>query len=131
MKDLRYPHHPLTQFILYIFSMDTFINSSMNEASRQCDETKVMTLGPYSLVLGLILNNIASRFRKDIPADLKNKIEWEGILLYRGSGLTKMQIDEYKQLIGATEERVYYIGIKETFEKFISLVGFTSTQINR
>ena len=37
--------------------------------------------------------------------NLKNKIENEGILLYRGTGLKKEQLQEYKDLVGETEVR--------------------------
>jgi hypothetical protein len=34
-------------------------------------------------------------------------------------------------LVGAKEERTYFIGVKETFDKFMTLIGFTSTLLNR
>jgi hypothetical protein len=48
--------HPVTQTLIYIHSMETFIFGDMKKASLNKDITKVKTLGPYADVLAKILN---------------------------------------------------------------------------
>jgi len=69
--------------ILKSFTMETFLYSTVNEAQRKGDLSKVDTLGPYSYALHLILAWAASK-RTDIDTErFKN-----GVVLYRGYGLT-------------------------------------------
>ena len=46
----------MTQIMVYIHSMETFIYKDLKKASLNKDITKVKTLGPYAYVLGEILN---------------------------------------------------------------------------
>ena len=57
--------HPITKFILYLHTLETFLYKDLKLASREKDESKIMTLGPYALVLSYILSS----------ADYKNKTE--------------------------------------------------------
>ena len=50
------PSHPVTQTLIYIHSMETFIYGDLKKASLNKDITKVRTLGPYAAVMGRILN---------------------------------------------------------------------------
>ena len=54
----------MTQTLIYIHSMETFIYKDLKKASLQKDITKVKTLGPYAKVIGTILEK-----------SLKKKIE--------------------------------------------------------
>ena len=55
-EKLHDPDHPVTQIMVYIHSMETFIYKDLKKASLNKDITKVKTLGPYAYVLGEILN---------------------------------------------------------------------------
>ena len=55
-KILHDPDHPVTQTLIYIHSMETFIYGDLKKASLNKDITKIKTLGPYAYVLGEILN---------------------------------------------------------------------------
>jgi hypothetical protein len=55
ISPLADPEHPLTQLILWIYTIEGFIYSTMNTASRNGDESRIPTLGPYSIVLSYIL----------------------------------------------------------------------------
>ena len=57
--------HPITKFILYLHTLETFLYKDLKTASREKDESKIMTLGPYALVLSYILSS----------ANYKNKPE--------------------------------------------------------
>ena len=49
--------HKITQFLLFIHSMETFIYQDLKTASRFKDKTKILTLGPYAACLSNILSN--------------------------------------------------------------------------
>ena len=51
------PDHWVTQTLVYIHSMETFIYKDLKKASLEKDITKVKTLGPYASVMGRIINN--------------------------------------------------------------------------
>ena len=51
------PDHLVTQTLLYIHAMETFIYKDLKKASLEKDITKVKTLGPYAFVLSEILEN--------------------------------------------------------------------------
>ena len=67
---LKDPDHPVTQTLIYIHSMETFIYGDMKKASLNKDITKVKTLGPYASVIGEILINT---FGKKLLNDKKLK----------------------------------------------------------
>ena len=52
---LHDPDHPVTQTLIYIHSMETFIYKDMKKASLNKDITKVKTLGPYAFVTTKII----------------------------------------------------------------------------
>ncbi len=47
--------HCVTQTLIYIHSMETFIYKDLKKACLQKDITKVKTLGPYAWVMSCIL----------------------------------------------------------------------------
>ena len=47
--------HPVTQTLIYIHSMETFIYKDLKNASLQKDITKVLTLGPYFIAINEII----------------------------------------------------------------------------
>lgn len=51
LEVLQDPSYSITNGILKIFSMSTFINDSINEASRFREQNKVQTLGPFCFIL--------------------------------------------------------------------------------
>ena len=48
-------NNQVTKAIMYLYSMETFIYTAINRASRNQDETKVRTLGPYAVLLAQIV----------------------------------------------------------------------------
>ena len=59
-KILRDTSHRITQFLLYLHSQETFLYKDLKKASREKDQSKIMTLGPYALALSYILTNSKS-----------------------------------------------------------------------
>ncbi len=65
MKEASDPESPITKMILCLYSMETFLYSEINRASRDKDKSKISTLGPYSFVLSWIVQR-TQLMRKDI-----------------------------------------------------------------
>jgi hypothetical protein len=81
-KILEDKSHKITKFILYLHTLESFLYKELKHASRNKDEDKIMSLGPYALVLTYILNK-------------SNQIkENERIFVYRGMKMTKQQFSE-------------------------------------
>ena len=80
----------MVRLIIYIYSMQTFINKSLNKASREKNLTKSKTLGPFAAVLGQIVQSAAEN------RDVINKITpLSPVNLFRGLTLTKQEISEF------------------------------------
>ena len=95
ISPLADPEHPLTQLILWIYTIEGFIYSAMNTASRNGDESRIPTLGPYSLVLNFILNYSPHKRSSSIRKQFE-----EGCTLFRGTGMALSLFNEFKQLKG-------------------------------
>lgn len=54
---LAKPKDPMTQFLLYMWSLETFIYDDVNKALRFKDENSVENLGPFCFCLSKILNS--------------------------------------------------------------------------
>jgi len=54
LKDIN---HKVTQTLLYIHTMQTFIYSELKKASLKKDSSKILSLGPYASVLSFIIEN--------------------------------------------------------------------------
>ena len=52
---LHDPSHKVTQTLIYIHSMETFIYKDLKKASLQKDVTKILTFGPYAYAITLII----------------------------------------------------------------------------
>ena len=96
--------------------METFLYSTLNVAGRTKDQTRIHTLGPFTLALASSVYGAEKSRPEDVESLPKYKREkgfWDGewIILYRGLKLTTAEIEEYKSLKG----------------KKINLCGFQST----
>ena len=54
-KILSDPNHPFVQTLVYIYSMETFVFSEMNKASRSKDKSKIKFYGAYAAALSYII----------------------------------------------------------------------------
>ena len=54
-KILKNFDHPVTQKLLYIYPIKTFIYSELKKASLKKDYTRIPTLGPYAAALSYIV----------------------------------------------------------------------------
>lgn len=59
-------------FLLYIHTLETFPFEVLKKSSREKDESKILTLGPYSFALSFILAH---------PKPNQNP---KGLIVYRG-----------------------------------------------
>ena len=83
LEILQNPEHPVTQTLIYIHSMETFIYKDLKKASLEKDITKVKTLGPYAHMMSVILE---TSFNKKLINDKKlwrkyDEFLFRGILL--------------------------------------------------
>lgn len=81
------PYHPIVMTLLYIFSMETFLPSVMNEANRAQDLSKIDSIGPFAKALMMIVA-YSNCWRGDaLIGELS---------LWRGLQLTKADIEDYR-----------------------------------
>ena len=59
-KILSNTSHKTTQFLLYLHTQETFLYKDLKKASREKDQSKIMSLGPYALALSYILTKSKS-----------------------------------------------------------------------
>ena len=55
-KILSDPNHEFVKKLIYIYSMQSFIFSEMNKASRNKDKTKIEFYGPLASAIGYIIH---------------------------------------------------------------------------
>ena len=103
-KVLADPNHNLVKTLIYIYSMESFIFSEMNKASRMKDESKIKFYGAFASALGFIIH-CGNHKGANLDRDFK---------VYRGLQMTK-------------EELELRFGIDTT----INLQGFTSTSLSK
>ena len=132
----------LVTFIIYIFSLETFVYSQLNAAIKSKDESIVETLGPYAWVFNQILE-VAPSKRYDIDLDRFSK----GVVLYRGTGLKDTQIKEFVSRVPVSnickiEDLKKIAGSKSKVNRQqskarlvktakFSIIGYISTSLNR
>ena len=88
------PKNPITQNLLFMYTMETWLYRDLNAAGRTKDQSKIMTLGPYANALSWILADAEYCGRKDDPESFLNSNE-DFMTLYRGLKLTQDQLNEY------------------------------------
>ena len=47
----------MTKYLLYLHTMETFIYRELKNASRNQDDERIESLGPYAMCLSYILGN--------------------------------------------------------------------------
>ena len=85
-KILSDANHPITQHIIYLYSMESFIYADLNKASRKKDEKKIKYYGAFAAALSYIIYS-ANQNRE------ANKLEGS-TKLYRGLKMSKEKADE-------------------------------------
>ena len=90
------PESDIVCAMLYIYSMETFIYSAVNSATRDHDESKIQSLGPLACALAIIL----SFGEKRRPIDSESLPRDKFTDLYRGLNLPADVIQQYKNLKG-------------------------------
>lgn len=53
---LSNPNHEFVKTLIYIYSMQSFVFSEMNKASRKKDKSKIEWYGPFASALGFIVH---------------------------------------------------------------------------
>ena len=102
-KILSNPDHPFVKTLIYIYSMESFVFSEMNRASRMKDVSKIRFYGAYASALGYVIHS----------GNFKNTNLEKEITAYRGLTLPR-------------EELL----LKYREGEKINLQGFTSTTLS-
>ncbi len=77
MKILENTSHKITRLLLFLHTQETFLNYDLKIASREKDESKIMSLGPYALTLTYILAKAKSKKVKEL------KFVYRGMKMFR------------------------------------------------
>ena len=109
---------------LYLYTISGWLFAELNKGSREGDQAKVDTLGPFAQTFGKIIGGATAMKRTDI-AEMKDLLEKKGTKLYRGTGLTQEELMTYKALIGKKSKD------KHDKSHLMCLTGFISTSMNR
>ena len=94
---LENPRSSVTQVMLYIFSMECFLQKSLYDAIKYSDESKVDTLGPYAHVMSIIVREAGVN-----RSDISNHIYLDSHF-YRGTSLSENEIQKYRENINMME----------------------------
>ena len=81
------------KLIMNMYSMESFLYKELNRASRDKDQSKVATLGPYAYVLAKILQRMNPAINKgeDFVFDKRAP----GFVTYRGLSLSQTEVDKF------------------------------------
>ena len=99
------PENKLVKTIMYIYSMQSFVFTEVNKASRNKDVTKIKFYGPFAVALSCIIHAANIKKKEKLPKKFTT---------YRGLKLTEEEIDK-----------------EYTEGESINLLGFTSTSTDR
>lgn len=97
---LSNPNHAITQHILYLYSMESFIYTDLNRACRDQDEEEIPYYGAFAAALSYILYNANAN------RSCTNKINGKSTL-YRGLKMSQLEIDTY--VVGSRQNLTGYI----------------------
>lgn len=101
-KILSNPKHPFVKILLYIYSMQSFVYSEMNKASRSKDRSKIKFYGAYASALGFIIH----------CGNKQDRTLSQKLIVYRGQQLQSQEdIEKFNE------------------GKIVNLNGFTSTTL--
>ena len=97
LEDLHDPQNPTTKAILFIYSLDTFLPGAISKAQREKDETKIETLGPFSIALRSITLGAESNKPNYYQMATKDVIAWRGTILRARDVKDYMQMLSYRK----------------------------------
>jgi len=78
------PKHTVPLMFLNMYSMETFLYKSLNDASRYGKRAKIDTLGPYAQCMNTIVQKAIGKRKNEL-----NRRNFKNLNLYRGSCLTE------------------------------------------
>lgn len=116
-KILSDPEHPVTKHILYLYSMESFIYSDMNKASRDKELDQIKFYGGFASVLSYIIYNANNNRRNTIK--LKNTTE-----LFRGLCMSEFEADAF-----VAGSKINLLGYTSTSRKFTRALKFATMDV--
>lgn len=134
-KELLYKNNKHHQTIMMIYSLETFLYRDLNRASRNRDQSKVRTLGPYACALQCILIGIRQdtfNMYNNQERDIAFQDRVQGFIVYRGISLEPQTIEE--EFVTKSPARGCFSRLRQVFGCYsyskINLGGFISTTLS-
>ena len=88
-EEFRTPTSTVCQGIFLIWSMDSFVFSTLNKASQFADDSKVANMGPFAVGIDEAVAGAATR-RIDV-----DKRKYSNCDVWRGTGMDEEEISEF------------------------------------
>lgn len=116
VPQLTDPEHNDVKLVLMMYSLESFLFKRLNQSSRDKDIEAIKTLGPFSVALTRIINNVQSN-RKD---------RMEGpFTCYSGLAISKTMIEQWKKQDYLSLDGYRSSSLKEKIAKDFALKGET------
>ena len=132
------PYHPVTQLVLTLYSMEPPFYKDLNNASRQLDQTKLKTLGPFAMAIFRVLEggDVSDRKRDD-GLELGHRFKdtdplgyfCRCFLLFRGALMNKDWIDHWRAEVGK-DDYFRMHGCTSTSKNMEVALGFSQCNID-
>ena len=106
-KILSNPHHPIVKHILYLYSMESFIYSDLNQVCKLKDHSKIKFYGAYAAALSYIIYSSNSNKRSGKLSGATT--------LCRGVQLLPNDIDSFQP--GSKTNLLGYTSTSKSFDK--------------
>lgn len=108
------PGHPLTVALVYMYSMETFLQTELNKASQNQDIMQVDSLGPFAACLNQIV--IGANFDQ-FHSPNQYMVPSEQFVVWRAALMTEEQVESYFLAVHKRQK--------------IQLTGFINASLNR
>lgn len=91
------PENKITQAILFIYSLETFIPHSISKAIRERDASKIDTLGPFTITLRSIILGAEGGKGMSIQSKDFETILWRPAIMNQRDVFDYQSILQYRQ----------------------------------
>lgn len=110
-------NHPITQHIIYLYTMQSFIYADLNKSCRQKDRKMIQFFGPMAAALGYIIHS-ANHYSKNGMKGTRT--------LYRGIKLLESEIETFDE-----GSMVPMSGYQSTSTQMQTALAFAFTELEQ
>ena len=86
----------LVQFLIYAYSLESFLYPALNDAWRNKDISKAATLGPFAAAIGEVIVGVKMNVKRGLTKPDPSR----STSLYRGGALTNKEIGKFEAMKG-------------------------------